>query len=366
MEEEKLYQVALELVPGIGDVNAKNLIAYCGSASAIFRSRPGHLQKIPGIGPKIIELLKSSSPLQEAEKIMQLAIHKGMMIHHFTDKTYPDKLKQVADAPNILYSKGQVNTWNRVLAIVGTRNATDYGKSVTEKIVQDCKDLGVVIVSGLAYGIDITAHRAALKLGVPTIGVLAGGLDKIYPSVHKRYADEMLESGGLLSENPPGTKADTHFFPARNRIIAGMSDTTIVVEAAQKGGALITANIADSYNRVVFAVPGNLEHKYSEGCNELIRNQKALIYTGPDDLQLHLNWSERKTDTPAEETPDLSSLTEPEQRIVSTLKSCKDGLPVDELSWRTQIPVNQLAGVLLNLEFAGHLRSMPGKRYKLI
>ena len=233
---EKLYQLALELIPGIGDVNAKNLIAYCGSASAIFKSTKSQLNKIPGIGPERIETLKSSTYLNESEKIINDCQKKNIDIHHFTDSTYPSKLKQAIDAPNIIYAKGDVNKWSRVLAIVGTRNSTEYGEAVTSKIVEDSRSLNAVIVSGLAYGIDITAHRAALKNNIPTIGVLAGGLDKIYPSLHKKQAEEMIETGGLISENPPGTKPEAHFFPARNRIIAGMSDAVIVVEAAKKGG----------------------------------------------------------------------------------------------------------------------------------
>ncbi|RED95605.1 DNA-processing protein DprA [Marinoscillum furvescens] len=360
---EQLYQVALELLPGIGDVTAKNLIAYCGSASEIFKAPKQKLAKVPGIGPKTLSLLQSEQPLKEAEDILNRCEKAGISIHHFTDSTYPTKLKQAVDAPNILYAKGNINAWSRVLAIVGTRNATEYGRTVTERIVAECKDLDVVIVSGLAYGIDITAHRAALREHVPTIGVLAGGLDKLYPSAHKKYADEMLETGGLISENPPGIKAEAHFFPARNRIIAGMCDAVVVVEAAKKGGALITANIADSYNKTVFAVPGTLEHTYSEGCNYLIRNQKALIYTGIKDLKYHLNWDQVNGNAP--QAPDLSALPEGDRRIMEILQNHPEGIPVDELAWRTQISLNQLASNLLGLEFQGLVKSLPGKRYRV-
>ncbi|MEQ8470810.1 MAG: DNA-processing protein DprA [Marinoscillum sp.] len=361
--EEKLYQVALELIPGIGDVNAKNLIAYCGSASAIFNSKTSQLQKIPGIGPEKIQILKSSKFLEKAEAILNAASKKGVAVHHYTDVTYPVKLKQVVDAPNIIYSKGEISKWTRILAIVGTRNATEYGQAVTEKIVETCKSVDCVIVSGLAYGIDITAHRAALKNQIPTIAVLAGGLDKVYPSIHKKYADEMIENGGVVSENPLGIKPEAHFFPARNRIIAGMADAVIVVEAAKKGGALITANIADSYNRPVFAVPGDLNNKYSEGCNFLIRNQKALLYTGVNDLKYHLNWDDQSD--PSKQTVDVSSLAQEDQKIVKCLLEFKAGLPIDELAWRTQISINQLAGNLLNLEFQGLIKSLPGKKFKI-
>lgn len=359
---EKLYQVALELIPGVGDYTAKNLIAYCGSASAIFTSKKTHLRKIPGIGEKIIAQLTSQNVLSDAEKIIENAGKLGIEVHHYTDSTYPAKLKQIADAPNILYTKGNLPAFKRGLAIVGTRNATDYGKSITEKIVGECREMSISIVSGLAYGIDICAHRAALKNHLPTYGVLAGGIDKIYPSAHKNTAIEMLESGGLISENPPGTKAEAHFFPARNRIIAGMCDATIVVEAAKKGGALITANIADSYNRAVFAVPGDLSNKYSEGCNYLIRNHKAYIFTGVSDLKYHLNWDE-DIETPS--GPDISMLTEIEQAIYQVLADNANGIAIDDLAWKAQVPINQLASLLLNLEFSGLVKSLPGKKYRI-
>lgn len=358
---EKLYQVALELIPGIGDITVKNLISYCGSASAIFDSKKSLLKKIPGIGQKVIGLLHASQPLKEAAEIINKAEKKGIQIHHYTDKTYPEKLKQVFDAPNIIYSKGNVSQWERVLAIVGTRNATEYGKEITEKLIQECKQLNAVIVSGLAYGIDITAHRASLKNGIPTIGILAGGLDMIYPSVHKKTAEEMLETGGLISENAPGVKAEAHYFPARNRIIAGISDAVIVVEAARRGGALITANIADSYNKAVFAVPGDLTNNFSEGCNYLIRNQKAYIYTGVEDLKYHLNWDGSGK---SERTRDLSDLSDPEKVLYTLLLENEKGIPIDELAWRAQLTVNQLASHLLNMEFQGFVKSLPGKKYK--
>lgn len=364
--EEKLYQVALEFIPGIGDVNAKNLIAYCGSASGVFKSKAGILSKIPGIGPKTIESLHQADHLKKAEEIINSCEKKSITIHHFTDKSYPEKLKQAFDSPNIIYSKGDISSFQRAIALVGTRNATDYGKEITERIVVDSKPINACIVSGLAYGIDIAAHRAAINQNIPTVAVLAGGLDKVYPTEHQKYIEAIISNGGIISENPPGVKAEAHYFPARNRIIAGMSDATIVVEAAQKGGALITANIADSYDRPVFAVPGDLTHKYSEGCNYLIRNQKALIYTGIEDLKYHLNWDEASLAKREAFAKDYSNLSESEQKIVHILVEHTSGLSVDEISWRTQIPMNQLASLLLNLEFQNLIKSLPGKKYKLI
>ncbi len=363
---DKLYQLALEFLPGIGDVGAKTLISYCGSAEAVFTSKPSHLSKIPGIGQKTLELLKNKSAQEKAEKVLATCEKHQIKIIHYTDSTYPTKLKQAIDAPNVLYAKGAITDYPRTIAIVGTRNATLYGTETTEKIVETSRSLNAAIVSGLAYGIDISAHKAALKNDIPTIAVLAGGLDKIYPALHKKYAEEMLDTGGWLSENPPGTKPDAHFFPARNRVIAGMSDVTIVVEAAKKGGALITANIADSYDRPVFAVPGDLNHQYSEGCNYLIRNQKALIFTSVEDLKYHLNWDEASEAEKLKKEKDYSMLETEDKKIVDLLQTHVDGLPIDELSWRTQISLNQLAGKLLNLEFQGMVKPLPGKKYKLI
>ena len=236
--EEKRHQLALKYTKGIGDVLAKNLIAYCGSASEVFKASKGHLKKIPGIGLTAINDLGSDQSFRKADEIIQNCEKQKIAIHHFTDSSYPTKLKQAVDAPNIIYSKGTMIDHDRVLAIVGTRNATPYGKEITEKIVSECTTLQPIIVSGLAYGIDISAHRSAINAEIPTVAVLAGGLDMIYPSVHKKYIDQITATGGLISENPPGVKAEAHYFPARNRIIAGMSDAVIVIEAAKKGGSV--------------------------------------------------------------------------------------------------------------------------------
>lgn len=363
-EDENCYVLALKLTPGIGDVLAKQLISYCGSASSIFKEKKGALLKIPNIGEKTVKALISTSFLEQAEKsILSCEKQKVSVIPYF-HPDFPERLKSVNDAPLLIYTKGNSTFKNsKMVGIVGTRNATDYGKQITEKIVGELVSHQAVVVSGLAYGIDISAHRAALKNDLPTVAVLAGGLDKIYPSVHKKTAQEMLESdGGWISEYPPGTKPEAHNFPSRNRIIAGMSEALIVVEAATKGGALITANIAYSYNREVFAVPGTLEHKYSEGCNALIRSQKATIYTGIKDLEYLLGW-EKGDAKPKRQIVDLTNYGEPEKKIMSVLEEFKAGLHLDELSWKTQISVHETVSHLLTLEFDGLIKSLPGKRY---
>jgi DNA processing protein len=368
MEDEKLYQVALNLIPKIGDVNSKILISYCGSAKAIFQAKKAQLLKIPNIGAKIADAITNQQVLAEAEKTIATCDRQSIRILHFTDKTYPARLKQIADSPNILYVKGngEIDP-ERTVAIVGTRNATTYGKDMSTKIAKSCHDLNATIISGLAYGVDIYAHRTGVSQKTPNMAVLAGGLDQIYPAAHKKTSEEILENGLLISENPPGTQAQAHFFPARNRIIAGLSDAVVVVEAAIKGGALITANIADSYDKPVFAVPGDLEHKYSEGCNYLIRNQKAYIYTGPEDLRYHLNWDLDDNQPKKASTPKIPDNLSPEEEMIcSVLIKTPTGVPIDDLAWKCQISINKLASLLLTLEFQGTIKSLPGKKYQLV
>ncbi|MEQ8880690.1 MAG: DNA-processing protein DprA [Cyclobacteriaceae bacterium] len=361
--DEKIYQVALELMPGIGDISARQLISYTGSASSVYTADRKVLSEIPGVNSRIFEMIAASKPFNEAKKIVEDCERLDIQILHYTDNAFPHRLKETPDFPNVIYTRGNANlNEDRMIAVVGTRNATYYGKSTTERVIEDLAPLQPVVVSGLAYGIDIHAHKAALEHGVKTYAVLAGGLDKIYPSVHKKVVDQILEQGAIISENPPGVQAEAHFFPARNRIIAGMSDATIVVEAAKKGGALITANIADSYNRVVFAIPGNLNNSFSEGCNQLIRSQKANLYRNKEDLDYHLGWTAENN--PIKTRKLLGLLTPLEQQVYELLSTEKDGVAIDMISVKTDISSNQLSAILLNLEFQGFIKSLPGKKYK--
>lgn len=363
MSEELVSQVALDLIPGIGNQGTKHLISYCGSAKDVFNAPKNKLLKIPGVGEKLAQTIIGSNSFREAEEIIQKVDRIGAKILHFTDSRYPKKLKNTPDAPNLLYTRGTGDLNPRKsIAVVGTRKATEYGKKITEKIIEDLKDIEVTVVSGLAYGVDIHAHKACLKNHISTAAVLAGGLDRIYPSVHKKYAEEIQQQGVILTESIPGTKPERHLFPARNRIIAGMTDATIVVEAAEKGGALITAHIADSYNRVVFAVPGNVGNSHSEGTNRLIASQKALIYTGVEDLIYHLNWDVEANERPTQEVPDLP---EDERIIFELLRSEGKPLEIDLISIKTQIPINKVASLLLSLEFQNLVRSLPGKKFGL-
>lgn len=365
MEREKLYQVALTLVAGVGPLLAKHLISYCGSATAVFSSNRNKLGRVPGIGDKILTNLAAPQPLIEAEAILKKAGQEELQILTYTEAGYPYRLKQIADAPIVLYYRGTaLLNHPRTIAIVGTRKATSYGKSVTEQLVESLQPYQPLIVSGLAYGIDIIAHRACLKAGIPTVGVMASGPDIIYPPAHRATATDILHQGGLLTEYPFGTQPDAYNFPARNRIIAGLADAVVVVEAAAKGGALITAELALDYNREVFAVPGSLMSEYSAGCHALISRQQAHIFRTTADLISELRW-----DSPQEDKKPLAAsipdLNEKEQAVVNLLEHEPAGYQIDELSWRCQIPLSQLAGVLLELELKGLVRALPGKKFAL-
>jgi len=365
--QEKIYQVALSLVPGVGDVIAKTLVSYCGSAGEVFKKTKSQLAKIPGIGTVNAENIHSFKNFSAAESEIKKCEKFNHKILFFTDKEYPKKLKHAPDSPVVLFYKGSADlNGKKTVAIVGTRKSTSYGRDFTEKIIEQLKAHQAQIISGLAYGIDICAHKAALKNGMETIGVMASGLDIIYPSSHKGVAAEMMESGGLITEFATGEKPEAHNFPARNRIIAGMSDAIIVIEAAAKGGALITAEIANSYNRDVFALPGDVSRKFSEGCNNLIKQNKAAILTSIQDIEYVMNWQHEVSSSANDEKYyDYSALTPDEKIIIETLNTVQDGMLIDELSWKSQIPLNKLASILLNLEFSGIIKPLPGKKFKL-
>jgi DNA processing protein len=365
---EKIYQIALSNVEGVGSVFFRQLISYCGSAENVFKAKTDKLIKISGVGRVVIEGLKNKALISDAEKTLINAEKQGAQLFFSTDKNYPSRLKPLYDAPAVLYYKGNASLDHfRSIGIVGTRQATDYGKKVTESIVEQSKNYNPLIVSGLAYGIDITAHKAAIDFGLPTIAVMASGIDVIYPLQHEKYIDQITSNGGIISEHPFGKQPIRNMFLSRNRIIAGLSDASIVIESAAKGGSLVTAEFANNYHRQVFAVPGTLANKASEGCNKLIQQNKANIYTQINDLVETLNWD-------LEENPDkikfkkndvdLSMFTDEEAQVISHLRTNGE-LQIDELSWQTQVPLNRLASLLLNLEFQGIIKAMPGKKFGL-
>lgn len=365
-EDSLLYRIALTLVPGIGHVLARNLIAYCGSADLVFREKTQHLLKIPGIGPHTAKLIKASNELKRAEEELAFLQKANIKALFFTDSDFPSRLKHCNDAPILLYYQGNANlNTQRIVGIVGTRKASDYGKTVCHELIENMKEKNILVVSGLAYGIDIAAHKASVKNNISNIGVLGHGLDILYPAVHKPIADKMRLNGGLLTEFISKTMPDRENFPMRNRIIAGMVDALVVVEAANSGGALISAQIANSYNRDVFAFPGKTTDKYSEGCNKLIKQNKAVLIESYKDLEYIMAWEE-----PTNKKPSKSMQTslfielEGDEKIIAELFNEHTELSVDEICFHSKITPGKAASALLNLEFKNLVKSLPGKIYK--
>ena len=360
-----LQQLALTRIKGVGPKTARQLLEHFGSVEAIFSADQDQLLSLSGIGKVTMEAIRSKDKLQEAEKELAfMEKHKiqGLWIE---DDDYPYRLRECADAPLFLYYRGNAKlNPKRSVSIVGTRHATSYGKGICEELIAGLQDYDVHIISGLAYGIDVQAHRLALKYAIPTIGVLGHGLDKIYPANHRQIASNMLEGGGLLTEYASGSPVDPGHFPARNRIIAGLSDVTIVVEAAQKGGALITAELANSYNRDVCAFPGNLGQTYSAGCNYLIKTHRAQLIRDVDDLIYLMGWEKSKnTISKASKLP--LQLKKEERQIYEFLQA-RGQASVDEIARQLACPMSILAITLLEMEMKGLLHSLPGKTYKPI
>lgn len=360
-----LHQIALTLIPGVGSVNSRLLLKHFGSAEDIFMAKKSRLISIPGIGEKTAQSIMQHDFFERAEKELEFVEKYKIKTFFYSSDDYPKRLKNCFDAPVLLYYKGnaELNS-TRVVSIVGTRNATSYGKELTESIVEELKKHNVLVVSGLAYGIDAMAHKACLKQNIPTVGVVGHGLDRIYPSAHRSLAEKMISNGGLLTEFPSQTKPARENFPMRNRIVAGMADATIIVEASLTGGALITAELANSYNRDVFSFPGNIKQEFSAGCNYLIKTNRANLITSAKDLEYILGWV---TTQPIEDQKQLSlrlNLSPDEKKIVDVLLE-KGQTGVDELAIETKLPQSKLAITILGLEMQGILIALPGKMYKL-
>lgn len=365
MEQHHVALLALHFIPGVGDYLMRQLVSYSGSAEKVFQTPKGKLLKIPGVGEVTADAIKKGKTFPLAEKELKKAEKENVSIIFFTDKNYPSRFRQVNDAPVIIYTKGNIDFENqKTVGIVGTRKATNYGKERVEELIRDLIPHQPLIVSGLAYGIDIHAHKHAVKNNLPTIGVMGSGIDNIYPASHKEVAKQMMSNGGLVTEHPFGTKPDAHNFPARNRIVAALSDAVIIVEAAEKGGALITADIANSYNKDVFAFPGNIGQSHSEGCNNLIKDNKAHLISSVRDLEYITGWNTEGK--PAKKiVMSLDQFEPKEQEVIKALMENNNQLMIDDLSWKTNIPIGQLASILLTLEFKSAVSSLPGKIYKL-
>jgi DNA processing protein len=361
-----LYQIGLTLVPGIGDVLGKKLISYCGTPESIFREPKKMLIKIPRISDKLITAIGNKDLLKRAEKEILFIEKYRIKPLYFQDKDYPSRLRNCLDSPIMLYFKGNADiNASKVIGIVGTRSATDYGKEVCNRIISELCNHQVMIVSGLAYGIDSCAHRAAIAEGLDTIGVLGHGLDRIYPAQNKGLAEKMIHHGGLLTDFISETKPDRENFPQRNRIIAGLCDAIVVVEAAKKGGALITADIANSYNRDVFAVPGKIGDLYSEGSNLLIKINKAALIESGEDIRYMMGWDIKESGKTFQQRKLFIELTPEEERVVNILSE-KGETGIDDLTFTSQLTMSKCSAALLNLEFEGIVKSLPGKIYSLV
>ena len=368
MQDEHIYTLALTRIPGLGLIGACNLVRSLGSASAIFQNRKELKDLIPEVSDKLIKALDCPEAFRRAEQELNFAEKNQIQCITLNDASYPTRLKECEDAPLALFYRGNASlNARRVISIVGTRHATAYGEDLCASFVRDLKDLcpDIQIISGLAYGIDIHAHRAALQYGFPTIGVLAHGLDRIYPAAHRKTAIAMMDNGGLLTEFMSETNPDRQNFVKRNRIVAGMCDATIIVESAAKGGALITAELSESYHRDCFAFPGRTTDIYSAGCNELIKKNRASLILSAQDFVEAMGWNSGVVPKAVQRElfPDLS---DEERKVVETIQQTTDGIQINTLVVETNIPIQHISSLLFDLEMKGVVRALAGGVYKLI
>lgn len=359
------HKIALSLIPRIGDINARKLVSHFGGVEAIFNEPYRSLIKIPGIGSGIASYISDKSYLKIAEKEAEYVLKHNIKTFFYLDNDYPFRLRQCDDSPVVFYFKGNcdLNT-PKILSVVGTRNATVRGREQCERIIGGLAGHhpDLIIISGLAYGIDIAAHKAALSNNLKTIGILGHGFKTIYPSIHRATADIILKTGGLLTDFMSDTLPERNNFLKRNRIIAGISDATLVVESGIKGGALITADMANSYNRDVLAIPGRPEDQWSAGCNSLIKTNKAALVESAEDIEYFLDWKPEKSKPPVQKTL-FSEMDETEQKIFELIM--KEGeMTIDNICRTLDFPINKLSSQLLQMEFKGLIRCYPGNVYR--
>lgn len=363
-----LYQIALTQIDGVGDILARNLIDTIGDPEEIFRSTKKSLIAIKGISTYLADAILNPQALKNAEKELLFVEKNNIQTFFYTNDSYAYRLKECADAPILLYYKGKadLNT-AKIISIVGTRKSTNYGNDFCDCFLEELSSAfpDILVVSGLAYGIDINAHKSALKHNLATVGVLAHGLDRIYPSGHRKTAIDMLEKGGLLTEFPSGTEADRFNFVRRNRIVAGMSDATIVVQSDNKGGSLITAEMANSYNREVFALPGRITDKESAGCNMLIEDNRAIILRSADSFIKHMQWDVNKQISKPKQRQLFLDLSNDEQ-VVYDLLAANDSLHINLIAGQIKMSIPNLSSILLTMEMKGIVRTMPGGSYQLL
>ncbi|MBJ2123582.1 DNA-processing protein DprA [Flavobacterium sp. IB48] len=366
MTDQDLFSLlALLKVDGVGDILGKKLLHSFGSASDIFKAKNSQLAAVDGIGSVLLKNLKDKTIFERAEKELLFIKNNTIQVSFFQDESYPERLKHCFDAPILLFTAGNIDLKNRkIISIVGTRQITSYGTDFCKKLIEEIAPLDPVIVSGFAYGVDIVAHQAAIDYNLQTIGVLAHGLNQIYPRTHKKYMAKMEENGGFITEFWSDSNPDKEKFVRRNRIVAGMTEATIVIESADKGGSLITANMANEYNRDVFAVPGRVTDKYSQGCNNLIKTQKANVLTSAADLIYMLNWDIKEKPKNIQKQLFVE-LDADEQKIYDFLQKAGKEL-LDIIAMECEIPIFKLSGILINMELKGLIRPLPGKLFESI
>jgi DNA processing protein len=366
-ETHKLLHIALTKIPNIGAVTARTLIGYCGSIDEVFAANKKTLLAIPNIGETSAAkfLDNKDEAIKLAEKEVKYCASNDIQILIFSDKNYPQKLRNYESSPLVLYYAGNADLNHpRMVSIIGTRKPTPQGEAICEQIIQGLTKYKPMIISGLAYGIDITAHRNALKYGLETVGVMGTGMTKIYPIQHLKTANEMRFQGGLLTEFGHDVKLNPDLFPARNRIIAALADALVVVESAITGGSMITAQMAFDFNKDIFAVPGRLNDKYSQGCNNLIRINKANLIETADDIAYHTRWNE--IDMTKNVQSQLFIDLSPEEEIMLNLIKDNAEISIDALFYKANLTPSESASLLLNLEFKGVIKALPGKRYVVI
>jgi DNA processing protein len=366
MNNDLLYQIALTLVPNIGDVHAKTLISIYGTAEAVFKAKKKELEHIEGIGTVRAKSIKDLFDFSIAEEEIRFIEKYKITPLFITDDDYPKRLLNCFDSPALLYFRGNADlNSSKIISIVGTRNNSGYGKTVCEKFIEELTAENILIVSGLAFGIDTIAHKAALKNNLETVAVLAHGLDRIYPEQNKSLAKQITGHGGLLTDFISNTNPDKQNFPKRNRIVAGMCDAVVVIESSKKGGSLITAELGNGYNKDVFAIPGRTNDSKSEGCNYLIKTNKAALINSADDLLEFMNWKPTAKPSPKKQKELFIELS-PDEKIVVGILQEKDGMHIDELYFKSGLSSSAIAAALLMMEMQGVVISLPGKIYKLL
>jgi len=372
--KDLIHLLALTLIDGIGPVTGRNLISHCGSAESVFRERSRSLLSIPGVGWKVVELVRGAKTHARAESELEYCNKNGIQIISYDKQKYPEILKSIFDAPLVLFVKGNIDfNQQPSVAIVGTRMPGDAGRQTTKEFARFFAERNVAVIAGLAYGVDIIAHETCLQSGGKTVAVLGHGLDQVYPSFHRTIAGRMLESGALVSYFVSGTRPEACNFPARNRIISGLSKAVIVIEARKTGGALITAKFGFEQNREIYAVPGDIRSQNSAGCNQLIRDNIAKLITHPSEVMVDLGLIDSEAGKPSngeiknhfrgEKFAEIPyALSSDERKILTSLSSGPSGL--DSLSLKSGIPLRDLLSLLLGLEFKGAVKQLPGKVFR--